>query len=468
VKRNLFLLIAVALITLVALAIAIPTLTINYYGNEYSIRGIDPKDFKLEFVSQYFGFSPSIDLQGGNLITLNVDLTSIEQDKREAELDKVKSILYWRLWNAKITNFQLNALTSSNSAIYKILIKVPEEIDDNLINLLLTPGNFSVWVQDPNTATDNVTATQNYFKQIFGDRVPIAITNDDVQSVSTVSDSRCYFSEVTKPNNYCVQVIFTGDGQTKLAAAIRAASAAVSAPAPVVVALDYSPVGVQASGQQVLNASDLGRELIIFPLTEDKYLVNSILASMIGSTPLSSSVTLESNQKFSPIMGESTIEYLKISLALGFLAVSALVLYYFKERGRLFVATFAIFLVWSIAIFKILNIALSFYMLSGFVVAVLLFMALLISAEYKIRTAYKGSLTAEEMKAIYKAVSIKLRNLTFASLVIDFLMGYYGTTVTINFMTGFGVGMIIGLMVIILAFKALMPIMLLNTKNVKA
>jgi uncharacterized membrane protein len=111
------------------------------------------------------------------------------------------------------------------------------------------------------------------------------------------------------------------------------------------------------------------------------------------------------------------------------------------------------------------NISLNFGFLTGFISASIIFVSLLISAEYKIRSAYKGALTSTEMKEIYNAMSIKSRNFTLAMIALNFVMDYYGTQLAKNFVVGLAGGIIVGLFVILFAFKTLMPYLLINKKH---
>ena len=114
---------------------------------------------------------------------------------------------------------------------------------------------------------------------------------------------------------------------------------------------------------------------------------------------------------------------------------------------------------------KMTNMALSFPLVGGFAIASLLYISILIGTEYKIRTAFKGSLTADELKEIYSGITNKIRNLTFVIVIIDFVAGYYATSLMINFMTGMGIAMIGALLVTITIFKAILPFLLLSKKH---
>lgn len=455
-KRNIPLLVFSTILSVIALAIAIPTI------DALGVRGIDPGDVDLNFITPYFTFQPSTDLQGGKLITLNVELTGTDNISQSDELELIKSSIYFRFWNARIENFSLNVITD-NSQNNKIVIKAPSTITEDTMNLLLRPGNFSVWVEDPN-ATDEVEegSMESLIRQIFGKRFQLGIINSDVTSIGLVSDSRCYFGDPSAPSNYCILIKFNEVAQNELATALTALTMP-DPQTPVMVALDYSPVGVMATGQTFYNATSVGSELLVYTGLDDP-LYNNILASMISSQPLNASVSVESVKDLGPIMGADALLKIKIALALSVIAANALIIYYFKRRGVVFTLSFALFLIWSIALMKLTNMTLSFGLISGFVVASLLYISVLISSEYNIRTAFKGHLTVDELDQIYSGITSKVRNITFAVVAIDFVAGYYATALVITFMTGLGVGMIGALLVTITIFKAILPFLLLSKK----
>lgn len=458
-KRNIPLLVFSILLSIVAFAIAIPT--INYLH----IRGLDPKDVGLNFITPYFKFQPSIDLQGGRYITLNADLTATDNTTTpQAEMDQIKSTLYYRFWNARIQDFSLNVINDNAQKINEIAVKAPGTVDQSMMQTLLSPANFSVWVQDP-TLTDNSITTgsfESYLKQVFnGNYKMLNISNLDVTSSTVISDSRCYYQDATKPSNYCIDVIFDANAKTELGNAIRADAVPT---APIVLVLDYTPIGVKATGQVYTDASSLGSELLVYTGINDS-LNNEIYASMIGSTPLNYNVQVDNIQTLSPTMGADTLLKIKIAMILSVMAANALMIYYFRRRGVVFTLSFILFLIWSIALMKITSMTLSFALIGGFTISSLVYISILIGTEYKIRTAFKGHLTADELKEIYSGVVSRVRNLAIVVVLIDFVAGYYATALIMNFVTGMGVALIGAMLVTITIFNAILPFLLLNKKH---
>lgn len=454
-KRNYFLLVVAIIITLIAFAIAIPSFSFNFNGDNVEITGLNPKTFGLSFLNPDFAFQPSIDLQGGNYITMNIDLSSTDASKRKDELDLIRSTIFFRLWNAKIDGFQINTLNTSDSAKYVLTVTAPQSVDQSIMDFVLMPGNLSIWVAN----TDNTTSP---YQSMFGNRVPLNIANEDIVNSQMVSDSRCYFQSSTTPRNFCVLLTLNSRAQSELATALQANPYSQT---PVVAALDYYPVGVQAVGQ-TYNPGAIGSSLLIYPIIiPDESLPTSEMATIMGSPPLSSDITIQQIQTVDPILGKGVVDEMKISLFLGFVSANALIIYYFKRRGILFTLTSAMFLIWGIALMKVISITLSLPLLMGAVTGTALFISILISGEYKIRTAFKGNLTAEELREIYNAISAKVRNITLAMIVISFIIGFYATTSMTNFTTGLGIMLISSLLVTIIGFKALLPFLLLKKKH---
>jgi hypothetical protein len=347
----------------------------------------------------------------------------------------------------------------------KMLIKVPSSIDESLLSLLFVPGDFSLWTEDP--STDNSDAFTQYYKQIFGNRKQANVTNSDIESAVVVSDARCYVqgsSTQAAPRNYCVKIVFKQTSRAKVAAALTMVTNPSNSP---VIGVDYQPVGILAGGQ-ILNPSDLGRELLIYPFIDDKQLPNAILAAIISENPYDVSISMESGENLQPILGPNTLNYLKISLSLGYLVTLALIVYYFKKRGMIFIVTYSAFLIMSVAAFKIANFTLDFSFVNGYIAVMMLFAMLLISALYRIRTAFKGNLTADELKEIYEKLSIRVRNITLVVLFAAFIINssnFRGTTGMENFIYSFTTGMIVAMLSVMIVGKAFMPYLLLNKKH---
>ena len=117
-----------------ALAIAFPTLIIRINNDYYKIRGIDPQDLNAKYVVKEFTFQPAIDVQGGNIITLDVDMGTIADVEKDTEFQRIKDILFTRLTYANFGDFELTSLVNKNEGKYRIILKLPNNIPTELVN----------------------------------------------------------------------------------------------------------------------------------------------------------------------------------------------------------------------------------------------------------------------------------------------------------------------------------------------
>jgi len=456
VKKSIASSVFYALLTLLFLAIAIPTIIIKV-GDQYKmIRGLDPKDIKQDFVIQDFTFRPSLDLQGGNIATLSVDLSAVPEAERSAQLDLVKNGIYLRLLNSRSAYFEMHSAISEDGTKDEILLKYPGLISQDLLQVMVTPGDVGFWVDNTQNSDPNMTADQKA-QLPYGERTQSALTNSDIQSVSVVSDSRCFFNDSTKPRNYCINVTFKPESLTKFQQALYANP---TAQLPILLVIDGAPVAVQTGGQ-VFNKSNTGTDLLMYPVVDDNWLATSVLASVINDKPLAYSVTMNSANTLAPTLGDNTLTYLKMSLLAVVLVANVLMLVYFRKRGWFAVISTGVFLIWAIAIMKIFNLILDLPLIIGFMSAYLLFTTFVVYLLYRIRTASKANLLEEELVEVYEITKNYYRNLIIFTVLVAFVLAVLAPVFMISYFNGFGFGAIIGMVILYFPAKQILSFIFL-------
>lgn len=444
---------------LVLLAVAIPTITLKISDNYYRIRGIDPKDFDSNLIISEFSFRPSLDLQGGKIQTFKVDLSSIDQGKRKEELDSIKNIVFIRLLQSRMFNFELNTLVNDANNEYKLVIKYPNNIDENLLKVIVTPGEISFYADDSlNTGALTAEQKQNL---PYGERAVTNLTNADIEAVRVMSDSRCYFSDPTTPRNYCLNIIFKESSKTKF---INALYKNPTPKVPLLVVIDGAPVAVQTGGQ-IFNPSNPGRELLAFPVVDDTLTSTSVLASLMNSTPITAYVEQEKIDTISPLIREDILTLVKISLLSAVIISSALIIFYFRKRSILAILASITFVITNIAVMKMFNLILDIPLIIGFILAYTLFMVFVINLLYKYRTLSKGSLLADEVIVNFENHRTEYRNVTLLITAVAFVMTFFGTVFAISLFTSFAFGIILGLSIMYVAFPVLLPLIFLKSQK---
>jgi len=439
------------------LAIALPTLSIKTSDNTYfRIRGLDPKDISSNYVISDFSFRPSLDLQGGTIQTLSVNLDSFEKDKRKEELEKIKNQIFIRLLQSRISNFEINTLVSVERNEYKLVLKYPDNIDPNLMQVIITPGYIQFYADNSLNVTDN-----SMDDSAYGNRIASNLSNNDIDSVKLVSDARCYFNEPTTPRNYCLAINFKSTSYDAFKAALYNNPTPTL---PLLVVIDGAPIAVQTGGQ-IFNAASPGTELLVYPVVDDTITATSVLGSLMSSLPLSSSITQDSADKLSPLLNENILLILKISLLSAVVISDILLMFYFKKKGLFAVGASSVFIITNIAVMKMFNLILDVPLIIGFILAYVLFMVVVMNLMYKLRTASKGALEDAELDTHFENHKSEYRNITLMIVAISFVMSYLGTVFSISLFTSFAFGILLGFTIFYVAFPVLLPLIFLKSKK---
>ncbi len=456
------------LISLVLLLIAIPTVVVKINNENYRLRNLDPVDISSDMIIKEFKFNPSIDLQGGNIATLVVDMQNIVPDERQANFETNRNALLTRLGTYRsllkrqfqVLSYDVQDAIATDNSQYRILTKFPEGMTNEKMQIMTTPGNVTFWVDDSLNANPNETEEEKAQKP-YGDRKLSTLTNEDIESVNVVSDATtCIFNDPKAPRNYCIALTFKATAEFQ-----EALFANPNAQYPILVIVDGAPVAVQSYGQQ-FNQADPGREMILFPIVEDTYDTTAILASILNDKPLSN-VGMTDFNTLAPLMGTTTLDNLKLSGLLVFIVSNVLLVVYFRKRSWLLVVLNILLMIWSIAVLKMFGSVLDFSLIVGVLAAYVLFNSLLSYFIYQIRSASSASLTEDEVVSIYDKTKKQYFATLILTIVMAFVVSIWGSEFMINLYIGFGFTVILGYLVLLFPAKQLIALMFLASKKWK-
>lgn len=448
-KKSIFYLAFIGIITIVALAIAFPTVIVNINGEYRRIRGLDPIDFKSNFIVEQYGFQPGLDLQGGKVITLDLDMTKVPAEQRELEFARAQEILFTRFTYTKIGDFSISSLKNKDKPDqYQIMIKLPAYVENDLLSLLVSRGQVNIWAEDPNS-----TIKPEDIKSPFDGRKATEITNEDFAQVSVVSDSRIFLSDAGKPNNFGLKVTFKNESFSKF---VNALYSVPRETLPMMVVLDNVPIAVKASGQ-LFSQLNPGNELLLYTVVPDVSIYNSALAAVMQTPTIGEPISISGTADFSPALGVNALSKIKVSLLTAFVLSQVFMLIYFRKRGWFNVLSMGIFLIWSIALMKMFNVTLNMPLISGFLVALVAFSTFIIIISYRIRTKFKGNITGDELQGVYNQSNSEFRNLFILVIFFALVLNIYGLDFMKQFATGLGFGMSAGLLMMLAGVKTLLP-----------
>jgi hypothetical protein len=447
VKRSFFNLLLWLVISVFLFTIAFPTLTININGENYRFKGWDPRDVNTNSVFQEFSFLPSLDLQGGQLATLNVDMENVPQDQREAKLKEIREIVYFRLLKTNPGYFEIHSSIDQATQTYQLHLKLPEKISEDFLNLLITPANLTFWVED-SEALANLDQ-ESAVSDPFAGRKASSLTNSDIESVRVISDSRCYFSDPNTPRNFCLMLTFKPEAKTSF---LEALYASPTGQTPLLMVVDGIPIAVQSMGQ-FFSGTQPDRELMIYPGITDSWLATSVLGAIVSDKPLSTNVTISSMDSLEPLLGLNTLSNIKISLFAAVIACAVLIYIYFRKRSYAAILALALFVTYDIALMKVFNLMLDLPLIAGFMASLITFLFFMIFLLYRIRTYSKGGLGDEELFEVWEQTKKHYRDLSLLVIIGAFVVSLLAPIFVINFYNGFGFGIIIGLFIFYFPLK---------------
>lgn len=453
-KRSLFLLIVTAILSLLALSIALPTVYLHIGGQFKRVRGLDPKDFKPDFLIPEFGFKPSLDLNGGKVSTINIDLSVLPKSQRLTKFSQIRNIIFFRLTNIGFTDFELDDVFNEDTDQYKLFLRYPEDIDQSLLTLMLQKGEVSAWVPDPQNKTDQSKSTDP-----FAGRLQTGITNSDFSYVAVISDSRIYLSDKTKPSNFGLKVVFNDESSQKMANAVLQSTSS-----PMLFAIDQQPVAFQAPGVSI-NTANIGTELLLATFGSDTQRYNSIVAAVMASPTIDFPVKVDSTETIAPKFDTNTLNLIKAGSLISFVLAQGLLIFYFRKYAKPVVLLNVIFLTWSIALMKIFNVTLSFATYAGFMLMLSGFMSFIVLLMYRTRVKVTGGLTKDELQQAYSRTSSDYNKFFLLTLSLALILQLLRMVNLNQFALGVGFGAITGLLVMNFVARAILPYLLLQPKK---
>jgi hypothetical protein len=231
---------------------------------------------------------------------------------------------------------------------------------------------------------------------------------------------------------------------------------------PAILVVDGAVVGVVAQGQ-TLSTSNPGLTIMWYPLVTDDYETTAILASVLNDSPISSAMTLNDFNTIEATAGVNTLKTIEISVFASFIAVNVLLFVYFRKRGLFAIGLSCLFAIYTVAIMKIFNLVLDVSLIVGAISAFLIFLSFVTYMLYQTRTAAKGGVTENEIEELYANTRKHFTHFTILTCVLAFFITYFAPAFMLNMFVGFGFGVIMGYIILLLPGAHLLKILFLKS-----
>lgn len=454
-------------VTILFLAIAIPTFSIKIRDREYTIRGLHPKDFSKSFIVQEFNFHPSLELNGGNIATIKVDMEDVEEDNRDIVFEDAKNSIQNRLLRLKqyarqyysSFDFELQKLQSTDNSEYKLLLRLPEFIDREELDQLFALGDVSIWIE-----VDEGEALRIGEEMPYGQRNSSDLSNSDILKVSIISDASCIFTDDKAPKNFCIKTEFKPTSQSNFNIAFANSNYNQYPP---LILIDGAPMGVKSLGQPI-NPNNPGLSIIWYPLLDDNWEKSAIFASVIGQYTLPSNISIEEYNTFEPSINADTLQSIKIAILVSFIVVNVLLFVFYKNQAWFSVLLNGLFVIFSVALMKMFgSVVLDTSLIYGFLLSFCLFLVLTSYFQSRLKSRGKKGITSEEVKEELDNIKKHYSHITIVVCIFAFIITYYAPTFLYNLYLSFGFGIIAGYIILALPAQQLLSILFLKSSKWK-
>ncbi|KXK25864.1 MAG: Protein translocase subunit SecD [candidate division WS6 bacterium OLB20] len=460
-KRSTIRLIFTALVTIVAFLIAIPTITFSTGEGYTRIRGLNPEDLNSSFLTREFGFRPSLDFQEGQETEFTVDLSVVPPRDRESTLTRIRNIFYRRLQISGLGDFELDSLQNHQTESYKLILHTSERLNPLLLELLGSRGQISAWIDD--ATVDRNEATDEQLQDPFFGRLQTGITNEDIESAAVISDSRIYLFDPSAPQNFGIRLTFRPEAASSY---VTAAQQSIGS-SPILYAIDSDPIAFQSPGQ-TFDYLNPGRTSLLATLSEDSRETNAVIASIFSTPTIDFPVNLTEQQTLHPRYGQVTITVLQLGALVAFLLVQGAFWIYFRRQAVFSFAVQLLFAIWGVALLKMFNVTLSLGTLLGFMSGLAMFMIFMAFMLFRLRDFAKEGYSKDELKQVYEESFGSYRMFAIAALFLVLVAQTLGFLSLAQFGNGIGFALVTGILIILIAVRALLPQFYLSRNKKKS
>jgi len=457
-KRSRIRLIFTVLVTIIAVLIAVPTITFTLGDQNHRIRGINPEDLNSSFLTPEFGFRPSLDFQEGIVTEFDVELDVLPERDREDTLTRIRNIIFRRLQLAGFADFELDSFHNHEAVEYKLVMRTAEPISPLLLNLLAQRGELSAWIDDP--TVDRAEATEEELQNPFFGRSQTGISNEDIESAAVVSDSNIYLFDPATPQNFGIRLVYRPESASSYITAAQQSAGAT----PILYAIDNEPVAFQTPGQ-VFNILSPTRTSLLVTLNEDTRQANSVIAAVLGTPTVDFPVTPIDQQPLTPRYGDVTLSVLQIGSVVGFLLLQAVFWVYFRKQALFSFVMQALFAVWGLALMKMFTLTLSLATLLGFLAGFSMFMIFMGYLLVRLRDFAGDGYTKDELQQVHSETISGYRNFSIALLIAVLVAQSLGIVQVLHFTNGLGFALVAGILMVLITMPAVVPEFYLSKKK---
>jgi len=396
---------------------------------------ISLKPLKINFEKQY-KLKLGLDLQGGTHLVYEGDLKDIPQEARADAMSSARDVIERRV-NAFGVSEPLVQVTGDN----RLIVDLAGVTDINqAISLIGQTPFLEFREENPNPPQ----ATPNEQGEIIVDAnqvfLPTGLTGKEFERAVLEFDQSTGLPQIT--------LQFNDEGRKKFAELTQK-----NINKRIAIFLD----GEIISAPTVQNAITDGKAIISgqFTLQEAKELVTRLNS---GALPVP--IRLIQQQNVGATLGLLSVRQSVAAGIIGFAVVALFMIIYYRFPGFLAVLALSIYVLMSLALFKIFGITLTLAGIAGFILSVGMAVdANILIFERMKEELRKGKTLNQAVEDGFDRAWLSVRDSNVSSLITTFILGYFGSSIIRGFAITLAIGVLLSMFTAITVTRTLLRLL---------
>jgi preprotein translocase subunit SecD len=371
---------------------------------------------------KHYGLKLGLDLQGGTHLVYEGDLKDIPEDVRSQAMESARDVIERRV-NAFGVSEPLVQVSGDN----RIIVDLAGISDINeAIDLIGQTPFLEFREENPNPP--NITPNEQGEVVVDADQVflPTGLTGKEFERAVLEFDPTTGVPQIT--------LQFNDEGTKKFAEITQR-----NINRRVAIFLDDQII----SAPTVQNAITDGRAIITgqFTLPEAKELVTRLNS---GALPVP--IKLISQQNVGATLGLLSVKESVAAGLIGFAMIALFMIIYYRLPGFIAVISLAIYVVLSLAMFKIFGFTLTLAGIAGFILSVGMAVdANILIFERMKEELRKGKTLNQAIEDGFNRAWLSVRDSNVSSLITTFILGYFGSSIIRGFAITLGLGILLSM-----------------------
>ncbi len=393
-----------------------------------------------------FSYRLGLDLQGGTQLTYKVDMTDIPAADQEKAFEGARNIIDRRVNFFGVGEPSIQTLKIGNE--HRVVVELPGLSDVNsAMELIGRTAELTFWEVGPVIEGASPSADLPIGLSIFLGNNPqkTDLSGKDLKSSQVVFSS----AGVGEPQ---VQLDFTPSGAKSFAQITKK-----NIGKPLAIVLDNQMVQAPQVNSEIVN----GTAVISGGFTPE---TAKALSIQLNSGALPAPLQIIGQKTVGPSLGIDSLKKSLFAGILGFISIIIFMTFLYKKEGVLASIALCIYVLLTLAVFKLIPITLTLAGIAGFVLSI----GMAVDANILIFERMKEEMRAGRTKnqAIhlgFQRAWSSIRDSNISSLITSAILYYFGSGIVRGFAITLAIGILISMFSAIVITKNLLKVF--DTKN---